>query len=200
VAPPIELLENVPTTFVPGQPVEFQVRLPAITNLGAYQVDLLVESATALAGVDFSFDLPSIHVADSDYVFLSSNLFAAATNLEGPNRQRLTLTDFELAGIDVVPNINDLIGTIVLNTSKSLDGLLEIKVDALSLILDTPQVDPTPVPEFLSIQNGVHASGVATIRPVPEPVAGALLLELVFVALWCHRRYLLTQGSHTLRA
>jgi hypothetical protein len=183
VSEPIDLLENVPTTYVPGESVEFQDKLPALSNLGAYQVDLLVESATALAGVDFSFDLPSINIADSDYVFMSSDFFAAATNLEGANRQRLTLTDFELAGIDVVPNVNDLIGTIVLRTFKSLNAVLEIKVDAQSLILDTPQVVPTSVLEFQFIQNGVLASGPIKLRPVPEPTTVCLLIVLALAEI-----------------
>jgi len=185
---PIDLLDNVPTLFVPGQPIEFQVRLPALSNLGAYQVDVIVASSTAIAGVDFSFDLSSINVADSDYVFLSSAFFAAATNLESSHRQRLTLTDFELAGIDVVPNTNDLIGTIVLNTSQSLQESLELRIDAQSLILDTPQVVPTSVPEFQFIQSGIFTSGSITLRPIPEPATGTLFLGLALAIIWPHRQ------------
>ncbi len=190
---PIDLLEDVPTTYVPGEPIEFQLRLPAISNLGAYQIDVLVESSAGTAGVDFTFDLPSASAATSGYVFSSSANFAAATNVEGPNRQRLTLTDFFLDGTDVVPGGNDLISTIVLQLSASLRASLNIKVDASSLILDTPQLAPTSVPEFQFIQNGIFASGAATLRAVPEPSAMWLLfsgLVAIFGRQFLRRQFL----------
>jgi len=188
---PIDLLEQVPTTYVPGEPIEFQLRLPAISNLGAYQIDLLVESATtnhssnntATAGVDYAFDLAATSAADVSYVFSSSAYFAAATNVESPNRQRITVTDFIINGTDVVPGSNDLIGTIVLQLAESLRASLEIKIDAYSLILDTPQVVPTSVAEFQFIQSGILASGAVTLRRVPEPATMLLLLFSGLIAI-----------------
>ena len=61
--------------------------------------------------------------------------------------------------------------------------LLEIKVDAQSLILDTPLVVPTSVPEFQFIQNGVLASRPIKLRPVPEPTTVCLFIVLALAEI-----------------
>ena len=80
--------------------------LPPAANLGAYNIDVLMQSAEGTAGSDFSFDVAATMAASPGYVFPSAANFFDAVNTDTPSLQRLTLTDFDLAGVDVVASAN----------------------------------------------------------------------------------------------
>jgi hypothetical protein len=172
----LQLIEGLPESYIPGQPVVFDVRLPAISNLGSYNMDLVLESTTGTAGVDYFFDVAATLPAAASYVFPSSANFFDAVNVDSPTRHRLTLTDFDLAGVHVVADQNDQVATIVLRTSLGFNGPLSLFIDAPSLILDTSDVVPTPVPGFNTIQTDIAAAGRVDLAPVPEPRSIATML------------------------
>jgi hypothetical protein len=164
----LQLIEGLPSSYVPGQPVAFDVRLPAISNLGSYNIDLVLEGSSGVAGTDFFFDVAATFPAGTNYVFPSSANFFAAANVDLPTRHRITLTDFEIVGANVVPDQNDRVGTVVLRTVPGFDSPLSLFIDAPSLILDTPAMVPTPVSNYDAIRSDIAAAGPIGLLPVPE--------------------------------
>jgi hypothetical protein len=179
----LQLIEGLPGSYIPGQPVVFDVRLPAISNLGSYNMDLVLEGTTGTAGVDYFFDVAATLPAAASYVFPSSANFFDAVNVDSPTRHRLTLTDFDVAGVHVVADQNDRVATIVVRTSIGFNGPLSLFIDAPSLILDTPSVVPTPVPGFNTIQADIAAAGPAVLPAIPEPSSTAIVMTGLGVML-----------------
>lgn len=179
-AAPIQLIEGLPSTYTPGQPVTFQVRLPSVTDLGSYNIDLVVEGNSGIAGVDYSFDVAATMPSATSYIFPSATNFFDAANVDSPMRQRITLSDFDFAGVDIVPGTNDLVANVVVNTAANFLGSLSLFADPNGLILDTPDVEPTPVLEYQSIHAGVADSPPFVLPPVPEPSC-ALIAGLAIV-------------------
>jgi hypothetical protein len=201
-AAPLQLIVGAPDSYVPGQPVAFEVRLPAIANLGAYNIDLALESNAGTGGVDFYFDVAGTIPASANYVFpLAQNYFDAATT-DSSTRHRLSLTDFDLAGVDVVPGANDRVATVTLRTSSTFNGPLSLFVDAPLLILDTPDIVPTAVVQFAAIQSDIAAAGPFELSAVPEPSALFLVLVMGAAAMIkrrAGRSFFPDPHSHTAR-
>jgi hypothetical protein len=184
----VQLIEGLPSAYTPGQPVTFDVRLPAMTNLGSYNIDLVLDGAAGTAGVDFFFDVPATIPAATNYVFPSSANFFDAVTLDSPTRHRITLSDFDLTGVNVVPGSNDRVANVVLRTSPGFRGQLGLFVHTDGLILDTSDINPTPVAGFDSLKSNIAASGTIQIEPVPEPSVACLAGAGVLGALlWRHR-------------
>lgn len=170
--------------YVPGQPNYFVLRLPAVTNLGSYNVELLLTSPTGVAGTDFYFDAVATHSISPGYVFPNaSNFFTAANTLSG-NRHSLTISDFALAGTDIVPGVNDGIATVVFKTSPGFNGALSLALGQDSFQLDTPATVPTPVTGLATARSSVASNVDATVTPVPEPNI-VCLLNIAFIAATC---------------
>src|SRR5687767_8394436 len=74
----LQLIGGLPNSYVPGQPIAFDVRLPAVTNLGSYNVDVVLEASAGVAGTDFFFDVAATTAAATNYVFPSATSFFAA--------------------------------------------------------------------------------------------------------------------------
>jgi hypothetical protein len=172
----LQLIRGVQSTYVPGESLPFEVRLPAVTNLGAYNIDVVVEADNGVVGADFSFDMDATQPAIPGYVFPSTENFVKAANLDSPNRQRMTLTDFDLNGVDVLADKNDLVAIVVLHTSQHNPSPLRLSIDVSSLILDTPAIDPVPVAGFLAWRNAISQAEPHYLTPVPEPTGIDLIL------------------------
>ena len=163
----------------------FDVRLPAISNLGAYNIDLVLESnGTGNAGTDFYFDVAATAPDLTSYVFPSTANFLDATTVDSSLRHRITLTDFAFSGVNVA-GANDHVATVVFRTTPVFKGPLRVFVDTPLLILDTPSAVPTPVQGFDAIKNDIAAAGSFELVPVPEPsnllIAAAALLTILIV-------------------
>ncbi len=169
---------DAPETIIPGQTFSFDVVVPAMTALSAYQIDILLAGSTGSAGIDFQFG-PAEAVAPADgYVFASTDFFAPAINNVSTAVQRLTLSDIDLVGRNTITGVNDQIARVSVLTSDSYDGSLQFSIDPATLILDGPQFTPTSVPEFASIQADTLNQPSITITAVPEPAAFTLLAGL----------------------
>ena len=123
----------------------------------------------AAAGVDFFFDVAATVPAPTNYVFPSSDYFFDAVNVDSTARVRITLTDFNFSGINVSPGVNDRVATVVLKTAATFHGNLALSVDVSGLILDTPDVNSTPVPSFNALKSDIAAGGLIELTSVPEP-------------------------------
>ena len=187
LAGPFEWFDGLPNTYLPGATIGFDLRLPALTNLGVYNIDLVLESSTGIAGEDFFFDVVSTTPSTSAYLFPTTDYFFDAVNIEPPTRHRITLTDFYLPGADIVPGLNDLVAHVVLGTSSSFSGAINLSVDASALILSIPAATPSPVDGFLVVQSGIAAAGPLEIMPVPEPSGGCLIIIGLLVGCSCRR-------------
>lgn len=161
------VLSDLPTGYTPGEPFAFQVELPPIDDLGAYNIDLLLSSDTGVPGDDYGFDLDQTAPPASGYVFPSDANFFDALNTEAGG-QRLTLTDFDFTGVDV-GGLNRIVATVVATTSPGFTGQLSLTVDASSLILDTPDATPTPVAAFDDIASQTATREPEVVGLVPEP-------------------------------
>ncbi len=178
-----QLIEGLPSSYIPGQPVTFNVRLPAITNLGSYNIDVVLESTTGTAGSDFFFDVATAAPSVTNYVFPSTDNFFDAVNVDSPSQHRITLTDFDLVGVNVVTGVNDRVATVVFQTASTFDGPVSVFIAAPLLILDTPNITPTPIQDFETLRNDIAAAGAIELRSVPEPsslLMSASLLLAVF--------------------
>jgi hypothetical protein len=193
---PIQLISGLPDSFTPGQPVSFDVSLPAITNLGSYNIDLILESSAGTAGVDYFFDAAATLPATTHYVFSSTVNYFNSVTLDSTTRDRITLTDFDFSGLNVVSGANDQVAKVVVQTSASFHGPLSISVVAPLLILDTPNAVPTAVSGFSAIQSGVASAEPAALPEVPEPFAFALLAPALagVLAVARYRRQFLVSG------
>lgn len=187
----IQLISGLPSSFTPGQAVSFDVHLPALTNLGSYNIDLLLESNVGTAGVDYFFDGVATLPAAAQYVFPSTTNYFDSVTVDSPTRDRITLTDFDFSGANVVTGTNDQVAKVVFQTTASFHGPLSISVDAPLLILDTPDETPTAVSGFSGIQNGVASAGSISVVSVPEPSSlGAVTMALVGILLAVRSRRL----------
>lgn len=176
--------------YVPGQPSAFVFRLPPVSNLGAYNVELLLTSPTGVAGTDFFFDNGATVPAASEYVFPSVENFFASTNVLPGNIHSLTLSDFSPTGVNVVAGTNDAVTSVVFGTSPSFNGVLSLSLGEDTFQLDTPDVTPTSVPEYAAARTTVVADVTVSIPPVPEPSAIVLAVAAVMAGTFdpCHGR------------
>jgi hypothetical protein len=147
-----------------------------MSNLGSYNIDLTLESSIGTAGVDFFFVIAATGPASTNYVFPSVANFFDAANVDATFRHRITLSDFDFSGVNVIPGTNDQVASVVFQTTPSFAGQLALSVDSGGLILDTPNINPMPVPGFNGLKTDIAASGPIEIRPVPEPAAPPLLM------------------------
>ncbi|MDM4018762.1 hypothetical protein [Roseiconus lacunae] len=188
VAAPVRLL-NVPETYRPGGTFEFNVIFPEMTALSAYQVDLLLSSDQGQAGIDYSVSVVTPWATHTGYVFPSEDFFGFGTDIESSTVQRVSVADLDLAGVDVVLGRNDRVARVSVMTSASFAGDLQVKVDADALILDGPQLMPTPVEQFESIYNATIAQASIRIVAIPEPqVLGLLVISVVIGTMVCRSR------------
>ncbi|MEL6108398.1 MAG: PEP-CTERM sorting domain-containing protein [Planctomycetota bacterium] len=184
------MISSSDSTFTPGTAFAFSVELPSLTNLGAYNIDILLTGDTGTAGTDFFFDLAQTVPASSGYVFTTDVFFASATNNDSTLTQRLTLTDFDFFGLNVIPGVNSNIAEVVVQTSGGYTGNLTLSVDTTSLLLDTPDLIPTPVAEFSTVVTETAAATPATFTSssvVPEPSTFAIF-SIAIATLGCRRR------------
>ncbi|MBA3482492.1 MAG: hypothetical protein H0T51_11810 [Pirellulales bacterium] len=184
-------LEGLPASFTPNAAITFDVMLPPITGLGAYNIDLVLSSDSGVAGGNYFFDVAATSPAPSHYAFPSSANYFDAVNIDSPNRQRLTLTDFVLNGVSIVSGTNDRVARVVIGTTASFFGNLELSIDADGLLLDISDTTSTPVPEFESIRMATAMTPAVVLRPVPEPstfVIGMILIATRPVQKGCQRR------------
>lgn len=165
---PFQPIVGLPSSYVPGQPVTFDVHLPAVSNLGAYNIDLVLESSAGDSGTNFYFDVMATAPASINYIFQSTANFYDATTTDSSMRHRITLTDFAFSGVNVGAT-NDNVATVTFRTTPEFNGLLRVFVDTPLLILDTPNVVPTPVQDFDAIRNNISSAGSFELPPVPEP-------------------------------
>lgn len=161
---------NLLPSYTSGAEIVFDVQIPSATNLGSYNIDLLLSSASGEAGVDYFFDVIDTTSAPSNYVFDSDANFLDAINIDSPSQHRITLTDFDLLGKNVVSSANGSIARVVVKTLSSFVGDLELSLDTNGLILDTPDVSPTPIDEFDTIVQNTNDRGTVTVTIVaPNP-------------------------------
>jgi hypothetical protein len=168
--------------------VVFDVELPPIANLGSYNIDVALESSVGTAGVDFFFDAAATVPAANHYLFPSAANYFDAVTADSAGRHRITLTDFDFSGVNVVTGTNDRVATVVFRTLPTFSGPLSVFVDAPLLILDTPDIVPTPVPGFSELQHDIAAAGPFDLAAVPEPASVLLLLSWAMAAAWNRRR------------
>lgn len=183
---PIQLIQGLPGFYTPGEQVSFDIELPAVTNLGSYNIDVAMESNAGTAGIDFYFDVEATAPAAMKYIFPSTANFFDAATIDSVIRERVTLTDFNFVGINVAPGVNHRVATVVFHTSPTFNGSLSVYVDASLLILDTPDIVPTPVPGFGELQLDIAAATPDRLTAIPEP-ASVLLLSS-WIAGACVRR------------
>lgn len=160
--------------YVPGQSNSFLLRLPQVSNLGSYNIELLLTSPTGIAGTDFYFDAVASAPAANGYVFASSDNFFASANVLATNTHSLTLSDFSVTGVNIVDGVNDNVATIFFGTSATFNGILALSLADETFQLDMPSTIPTPVTEFEMARNTVSDAVDITVPPVPEPTASLL--------------------------
>lgn len=191
-------LEGLTGAYSPGGVTTFEVVVPELANLGAYNIDLTLSSTEGTAGVDFFFNLAATKPATSQYVFPSTFNFFDAVNLDSPSTQRLTLSDFDFTGVDVVAGVNDRIATVWIGTLAGFTGDLDLAFDVTGLFLDTPDTTPTPVAGFAQISADTDAQGVVTLSLIPEPSSAlTMTLGAMLVLAGCRRHSKCAPSSAT---
>jgi hypothetical protein len=190
-ASPLLSMEGLPSTYVPGESITFNVTLTGATNLGSYFTELLLEAPGGVTGSDVWFEVPAAPA--SRYVFLADSANFAASAAKFGQRYALSISDLhdadgdgDLEGVDALAGVNDRIAAVTIRTSPSLTGQLMLSIDATSLELDTPAVDgagnPVPVSGFSGLVASLAAAGPSRVDQVPEPSSLALLGALAGLA------------------
>jgi len=184
---PVLELSGIPSTFVPGESVTFDVLLADATDLASYNVVLTLDLTAGMVGTDAYFVAPTAPV--SRYVFGADTAYFAATVLTVGATQFLTLSDFHdpdgdgtLEGVNTVAGANDRIATVTIATQAGLCGDLRLSFDASALELDTPSLGaPVPIDGFAALQSSLAAQGPVGVTAIPEPATLSLAV-LAFIA------------------
>lgn len=180
----LPLIEGMPSTYTPGQPFSFTLRVPELLGLAAYNLELKFGTTVTNPPL-LAFATP----ADADrYVFGSTDRLGFGFAID-PNgtEVRLSLIDpFDNLpgrdpGVDVVAGANDTLATITVSPGVGLTGPITISVgDATNFqyILESGTFDPPSPFVVQQADTGPPVGG----NPVPAPPA-ALLLGFGAVAL-----------------
>jgi len=187
---PAQLISGLPASYKPGESVSFDVHLPAMTDLGSYNIDVVLTSSVGTAGVDFFFDAAATLPAAANYLFPSTVYYFASATVDSATRDRITLSDFDFSGVNVVAGVNDQVAKVVFQTLPTFHGQLDAFIDATLLILDTADVESTPVGGFTALRSEIAAAGAIQLLPIPEP---STLFMAVFLL-----NTILVQRSHNL--
>ena len=187
VAAPILSIDLLPAQYIPGQDMEFEVKLAGATDLAAFNIDLILSTPTAEIGVDARFEPP---VPNDRYVFGvgpdHTALFSAIVDTIG-DEHFLNVSDFHdhdgdfvLDPVSTVAGVNDVVARVTLKTTPDMTGSLLIAIDPNTLELDTHEVDgggqPILIAGFETLLQGVSGDGPIEITQIPEPAVTALLL------------------------
>lgn len=167
-----------PDAYTPGTPFTVGVGLAPVSDLGAYNVELVFRTTRPVAGL-LAVDPPA--AAASGYVFPSPANFLAGAVASGTD-YRVTLSDFGLAptGPTVVAGVNDRLTSLTVRPAAGLTGPISVFVERSSL-----QIDDAAGGSLLG--PGEPPSGVVA-QAVPGPAAWACGATCL-VALAVRRRY-----------
>jgi hypothetical protein len=191
----VESATIVPSSFSPGQPSSFVLRLPPVSNLGSFNVELLLTSPSGVAGTDFFFDAGMSQPVSSGYIFPDTTNFFAAANVISGNRHSLTLSDFALVGTDIVEGVNDGVATVMFTTLPGFKGALSLSLGQDSFQLDTPAATPTQVSGFAAARNFAASSVDVTVIPVPESTTIGLAAIAVLTSATRYRKLILASAA-----
>ncbi len=173
----LPIIDNLPSTYTPGQAFTFQLSLPQLYEFTSYQLTLV-----------FSTDVqnPALSVsgaaAASNYPFTSSSKFTSSSGTT-PDGSGVTLTisdSIAEPGVTVTPGSNDQLATITVTPGTSLTGSITLSIDPNSIFhynTENGTYDsPTDIPPIDQASGPGSGSGGGT-SPVPAP-AGAMLFGL----------------------
>jgi hypothetical protein len=170
------IFSDLPSTYVPGTSFTFNVSAPDLTDLGAYNVELVFQTTvnptnllTITAAPPTNLNLYPFGTLDN---YLQGGPFVSGNSIH------LTLSDFTLSdpGVTTVAGVNDLLAQVTVMPGAGLTGPISISVAPDSLQFDT--LDGDPIPSNPPGAAFVSQSGGAT--PVPTPPA----LFLMGSVLW----------------
>jgi hypothetical protein len=124
-----------------------------------------------------NFDAVATAPPLNGYVFPSPENIVAAVNVLAGNIHSLTLSDFSATGVNIANGANDIVATVLFRTSASFDGVLSLSLNEDTFQLDTPDVNPTSVPEYESARSEVASNVDISLPAVPEP--GTITLAML---------------------
>lgn len=186
-AAPILSIDLAPTQYAPGQDLDLELKMVGAADLAAFNIDLVIATPSAAAGVDAWFEVP---LPPGRYVFGAgpdnTAWFTATVDTVGA-LHFLNLSDFHdpdydfvLDPVDTVAGVNDVVAVITLKTTPGMTGSLLISIDADTLELDTDGVDgvgrPVPIVGFDTLQQGASQAPPIEITEIPEPAVLSVLL------------------------
>ncbi len=184
-------VSGLPTTYVPGSTLTFDVGLSGATDLNAYNVGLDLTSDKGTAGTDFYFvgspstarppDGADSYVFDSGLGVSPIGFVATSDTVLGTNTALLNLSDFLATGQSVSDaSPNTMLATAIIKTTPAA-GDLTLSFDGSVLELLTPGGQPVPGPYDIINPPPVAAT-------VPEPTSLALLCSLLGLGVVYLRR------------
>jgi hypothetical protein len=168
----LPLFSDVPTTYVPGTAFTFQITLPAINGLTAYNVDLIFDAAVNTPDLSVSAAAPS-----SEYVFTTTGNFSS-NSFSGPglNEVSVQFNDSTSNPVSVVTGVNDVLGIVTVNPGSDLTGPITVSFDSsTSVDYFSEGRDNTPDPVTID-------QGQPPAPPVPTP-AGLVTMAIGFFML-----------------
>jgi hypothetical protein len=180
----LPLLEGVPGTYSPGTAFTFTVRVPALTDLSSYSLDLVF--GTELSDPPL-FAQASAALATADggrYVFPSNAGFQSTlTTFDGGTEILLTLADSGPLTNTTV-GANDTIALVTVTPGTEFSGAITISLGSDTLVSANFE-DGTP-PPFEPIT--ITQAGGGDPNPVPAP-PGVALFALGALALGVRRKF-----------
>jgi hypothetical protein len=165
----LPIIDNLPSTYTPGQSFQFQISLPELTQFTSYSLGLVFNTDTDNPALS-----ASATAATSNYPFPSSAGFTATPGGGGPNSTQVTLTlsdSIPFPGVTVTPGTNDQLATVTVTPDASLTGEIDLSIDPNSLFFynteDFNYSMPTNIPPIEQTMGGGS--------PVPAPASAVLL-------------------------
>jgi hypothetical protein len=181
----LPLVEGMPSTYTPGQPFSFTLRVPELLGLTAYNLQLKFGTEVTNPPL-LVFATPA---GPDRYVFGTTERlgFGLETDPNG-TEVRFSLIDPldnlppREPGVDVVAGANDTLGTITVSPGVGLTGPITISIGNTTNFNYLSESGPIDPPGPFVVQQADTGSPPVGGNPVPAPPA-ALLFGIGAVAL-----------------
>jgi hypothetical protein len=126
----LPLFSEVPATYIPGSAFTFQIVVPEINGLSAFNVDLIF---------DATVNSPDLNVSAAasmtEYVFTTTSTFSS-NSFTGPglNEVSVQFSDSTLNPVSTVTGVNDVLGIVTVSPGADLTGPITISFDASTFV------------------------------------------------------------------
>jgi hypothetical protein len=183
----LPLLEGVPDTYSPGTAFTFTVRVPALTDLTSYSIDLVFSTEVTDPPLFASASAALTTANGGRYVFPSNAGFQSTlTTFNGGTDVLLTIADSGPL-TNTTPGVNDTLALVTVTPGADFKGPITISLGADTLVSANFENGTPPPFDPITVQQAGDTGG-GDPNPVPAP-PGVALFALGALALGVRRKF-----------